>query len=163
MGTVIMCMITPVVILHWGKNHGKAKQEASQRGGVWKRLFHGREADSHNRGLKGQVKATEDPVEYPSTEDAKRTGQSATCRSQLTAAQERSRKLASVAKWNQAINASVRAGDQEKAEKLLSEIQDAGLQPDAISYNSVIHSCAKQGDITRAELWLMKMHEAGVK
>merc|ERR1740130_421654 len=54
-----------------------------------------------------------------------------------------------LAKWNQAINAAAKAGCPDRAERLLSELGRAGLEPDSITFNSVVHACAKQGDIQR--------------
>ena len=42
-------------------------------------------------------------------------------------------------------------------------MQEAGLQPDEVSYNAVIGACAKKGEAARAEGWLSKMQEAGLE
>merc|ERR1719316_1103557 len=68
-----------------------------------------------------------------------------------------------LARLNQAINTAAKAGEPDKAEKLLGELEQEGLQPDAISYNSVIHAWAKLGNIRRAEYWLKTMAEKGVE
>merc|ERR1719386_322659 len=68
-----------------------------------------------------------------------------------------------LAKWNQAINAAAKAGFPGRAERLLSELQSAGLTPDTITFNSVVHAYAKQGDIQRAEQCLSKMRAQGVQ
>jgi len=168
--TVMFCMLLPAFFLYMDCQRRKQKKGASQkRNHAGKRPLHGGEVDSNGRGSRGKPVPADDVIgddfgnfEVLSPPDARGMGQSTGCHTQLSAQQLRSRSLASVAQWNQAINASVRAGNHEKAEKLLHEIYDAGLMPDTISYNSVIHACAKQGDITRAELWLLKMRDRGV-
>ena len=42
-------------------------------------------------------------------------------------------------------------------------MQDAGLQPDVISFSAVIDACAKQGEAAKAEEWLSKMQAAGLQ
>lgn len=69
----------------------------------------------------------------------------------------------SLARWNQSINAAAKAGFPDRAERLLSELERAGLEPDSITFNSVVHAYAKQGDIRRAELWLSRMRARGVQ
>lgn len=67
-----------------------------------------------------------------------------------------------LSRWNQAIYAAAKTGDISRAEALLEELCQDGLEPDAVSFNSLIHACAKKGDIRRAVAGLGKMREKGV-
>jgi len=77
--------------------------------------------------------------------------------SQNLTASKQGTSAATLARWNQTINAAAKAGDPEKAESTLKDMESRGISPDIISFNSVIHASAKLGNLERAEKWLKCM------
>ena len=39
----------------------------------------------------------------------------------------------------------------------------AGIEPNAVSFNSIIHACGQMGKAEEAERWLLKMETHGVE
>jgi len=72
------------------------------------------------------------------------------------------KRLASLVHKKQAIRWAVKAGEQERAERLLYEIIESGFAPDLRIFNLVISGSVKRGDIARAEIWFMHMRKVGV-
>jgi len=62
-----------------------------------------------------------------------------------------------------AIDTAAKAADPHKAEKLFTEMQQAGFQLSVLVYNSVIQAHAKKGDVSMAEKWLRQMKAEGVE
>merc|ERR1712008_236879 len=54
-------------------------------------------------------------------------------------------------------------GSVEKAEKLLKELEDKGLEADVVTYNSLINACAKKGSVEKAEKLLKELEDKGLK
>jgi len=62
---------------------------------------------------------------------------------------------------NQAIHKAARAGHRSHAQRLVAEMENAGLQPDSDTYNSLLHACARSGDVQGVEECLSKMQASG--
>ena len=61
------------------------------------------------------------------------------------------------------VNACAQVGDVQRATAWLGIMQDAGVEPDAVTYASVIHACAQNGDVQGAATWLTRMQDAGLQ
>jgi len=70
--------------------------------------------------------------------------------------------MPNVVSYSALMQACVKAGDVERAEKWFRQMRLAGVQANAVSYSSVLDACAKTGDWKRAERWLGAMQDDGV-
>lgn len=67
-----------------------------------------------------------------------------------------------VQRLNQAIYTSAWNGDCNEALRLLKEMKENGLQPEATTYNLILRGFAKKGDVRAAERLLRQMETEGV-
>jgi len=113
----------------------------------------GREVDfgEHTQHVKTLVSNTEHGEGGgPSKRMMPRVGP-ATCHKQLRKSQAHNERFHNIAHKKQSLRLAVKAGDEQKAERLLQELFDAGFLPDVRTCNFVLNACAKKGDITCAE------------
>jgi len=67
----------------------------------------------------------------------------------------------SLSGWSQAISTAAKSKDCMAAERLLEELLESDLAPDAACFNSVIHAYAVRGEVQHAADWMTRMqHEA---
>eukprot|EP00746_Dinoflagellata_sp_MGD_P161642 gnl/MRDRNA2_/MRDRNA2_88861_c0_seq1.p1 gnl/MRDRNA2_/MRDRNA2_88861_c0~~gnl/MRDRNA2_/MRDRNA2_88861_c0_seq1.p1 ORF type:complete len:434 (+),score=80.67 gnl/MRDRNA2_/MRDRNA2_88861_c0_seq1:162-1304(+) len=65
--------------------------------------------------------------------------------------------------YNIHIDRHAKEGDIPGAERWLTQMVNAGVEPNTVTYNSLIHSCARAGDFAKAEVWLQRMMKTGVE
>merc|ERR1719223_1702560 len=60
------------------------------------------------------------------------------------------------------IHAYAKNGAVEKAEAWLQHMQNAGVEPNVVTYNSLILACSRNGDVAGAEKWAYKAEQVDI-
>eukprot|EP00400_MALV-I_sp_L67-5_P000405 gene405-116_t len=68
-----------------------------------------------------------------------------------------------VACFNSVIKCCAKIGDTKKAETLMINLKNNGLQPTVVTYGLLIDCCARTGDIVAAEKWFAKLTADAIK